>query len=97
MALTIRLRLEVAADVESAMGWYAERSPGLEASFYAEFLRVVRQAAELPGMYPEVHSSVHRALLKGFPYAVFFAAEPPELLVLGCLHERRSPDRWPRE
>ncbi len=37
---------------------------------------------------------VRRALLKRFPYAVFFRIAEDGLQVLGCFHTSRDPRRW---
>jgi toxin ParE1/3/4 len=47
-------------------------------------------------MHPEVRPGVRRALLRRFPYGVFFAAGDVAITVLAVLHHRRSPRRWPR-
>lgn len=78
------------------MDWYAERVPGLDEAFYEAFLGIVRRASTMPMMYPEVDSPVRRALLPGFPFVVFYAVDDDTVIFLACLHERRSPDRWPQ-
>jgi len=94
--LSIRLRPAVEDEVVAAMAWYIERVPGLETDFYRSFLATLRLLAEHPQMFAEVDPPVRRALLKGFPYAVFYVVETTSVVVLACVHERRSPERWPQ-
>jgi toxin ParE1/3/4 len=81
------------------MGWYSERVPGLERDLYAAFLEALNVVAESPLTYQRVRGEVRRIVLRRFPYLLFYfideEVEPPEVVVLTFLHERRSPDRWP--
>jgi len=48
----------------------------------------------MPERYPLVRGTVRRALLRRFPYAVFFVATADFVSVLACMHARRDPRRW---
>jgi hypothetical protein len=48
----------------------------------------------MPERYPVVRGEARRALLRRFPYAVFFVATPDLVSVLACMHARRDPRRW---
>ena len=78
-----------------AMAWYRERSPGLEADFYRTILDVLSTISQTPEMYATVRGDVRRVVFRRFPYALFYVVDGPEVIVLSCMHERRSPDRWP--
>jgi len=60
------------ADILDAFEWYEKRSQGLGLDFLrcldAEFHAIERS----PCIYPCVFEEYHRALLKRFPYAVFY-------------------------
>ena len=47
-----------------------------------------------PEAHPVVHRSIHRALLRRFPYCVFYVVERDRVVVHGCLHARRDPSIW---
>ncbi len=49
----------------------------------------------MPQAYREVHPRVRRALLRRFPYMVFFVTEPDRIVIIGVVHVRQSPDVWP--
>jgi plasmid stabilization system protein ParE len=88
------LRAEAEADVEAAYHWYEERNPGLG----AEFLRAVEASLSSierdPELYPKHYKRAHRALLRRFPYALFYVIAPDLVEVIGCIHTRRHPRRW---
>jgi toxin ParE1/3/4 len=46
-------------------------------------------------MYPAVHGDVRRALLRRFPYSVFFLVEDDLAIVLAVHHRRRDPASRP--
>lgn len=48
-----------------------------------------------PEMFSRVHGSVRRAIVFGFPYAVFYRVEPLRVVVLTVLHTARDPKLWP--
>ena len=81
------------ADIADAALWYELRSPGPR-----EFLRAVdvtlAEAARIPERYPVVHREVRRALLRRFPYGVYFVVAPGLVTVVACMHVRRDPRRW---
>ncbi len=52
---------------------------------------------ELPHRHPLVLSEIRRALVNGFPFALFYAVEGDEVVLLAFVHTSRDPRRWPRE
>lgn len=88
------VRDDAAADIEAAAEWYEERRAGLG----GEFLRAVRAALAAVERGPEqfgvAREPIRRALLRRFPYAVFYVVEPAQIVVIACLHARRDPHVW---
>jgi plasmid stabilization system protein ParE len=77
------------------MDWYSDRAPGLDQEFYDAYVGVLSNLAESPEMYQRVRGEVRRVIFRRFPHALFYIIEHFEVVVLACMHERRSPDRWP--
>ena len=94
MTRRLILRPEAESDVQGAYAWYEEREPGLG----AEFLRAVEASLSSierdPELYPKAYKRARRALLRRFPYALFYVVAPDLVEVVGCLHTRRHPRRW---
>jgi plasmid stabilization system protein ParE len=88
------VRAEAAADVRGAVRWYEAQAAGLG----REFLRAVRALfASLerePRLYPVAEGEIRRALLRRFPYALYFTLDDEAVIVLACLHVRRDPAAW---
>jgi plasmid stabilization system protein ParE len=82
------------AELLEARAWYDERRPGLGASFAASVERTVERIVETPLAYSRVHGETRRAVLRRFPYALYFRVLPEELVILAVMHGGRRPDRW---
>ena len=91
----LRFRPEVAADLRSAQEWYEARRRGLGHEFILALESLLERVDATPGEFPSVYGKVHRALLRRFPYAVFFIIEGDDRVVLGVLHQAVDPSRWP--
>jgi hypothetical protein len=50
--------------------------------------------SSFPESAPVVHGSFRRALLRRFPYCVFYSIEGEEAVVVGCFHAHRDPEVW---
>jgi toxin ParE1/3/4 len=92
--VTIRVLFRDVAsrDVHEAQAWYEAQQQGLGAQFRQSLSLVVTLIGEHPLACPEVYRGVRRALLPGFPYALFYVIASDRIRVLACLHQRRSPD-----
>jgi plasmid stabilization system protein ParE len=88
------VRGDAAADLDAASEWYEERRAGLG----GEFLRAARATlagiARAPEQFPVARSPIRRALVRRFPYAIYFFPEPGQTVVIGVLHVRRDPHVW---
>jgi plasmid stabilization system protein ParE len=92
--MRVRLTPEAEADVGQVLAWYAERAAELGVDFLACFESVIRQIEQFTQIAPVVHAPFRRALLRRFPYCVFYYLEPEWAVVVGCFHAHRSPEVW---
>lgn len=90
------LTLDAEADVAGAYQWYEEQSLGLG----LEFLRCLEAALlsiqRTPLIYPVVHETYRRALVRRFPYAIFFEIDEQHnrCVVYAVFHCSQDPDKW---
>jgi plasmid stabilization system protein ParE len=96
MALGLYINPEAEADLTAAALWYAEQDPerdlGLE--LLQEFTDVLDQVRDNPFLFVVYDGSVRRALLRRFPYAVYYETETDRIVVLAFMHMKREPDVW---
>ncbi len=86
----------VELDVEVAFEWYESERPGLGVEFLDELRATYNRIADGPFKYQELRAGIRRALLKRFPYAVYFAIEAESIVVVAVLHVSRDPAQWQR-
>lgn len=84
------------AEVIEAQAWYESEAPGLGRRFRGAVDIVVGRMSTNPRQFPIVFKNIRRALLRRFPYSLFFIVEERSLLVLACFHASRNPSQWKR-
>lgn len=93
---SFRVRPLAEQDIAEAFVWYEEQATGLGLEFMravdASFAAIQRS----PMIYPVVYRDLRRALLRRFPYKVFFAQREDRIDVLAVVHGRRHPRVWRR-
>ena len=62
----------------------------------AELRAAYDRVADGPLQYQHLRSGIRRALVRRFPYAVYFAVEDAVVVVLAVLHASRDPAEWQR-
>ena len=93
-----RLKAEpsVDADVEAAFDWYEGEQEGLGREFVDELQGVYLRIVDGPLKYAELRSGIRRALIRRFPYAIYFSIDETVVVVLAVLHAARDPAEWQR-
>jgi len=90
----ILVRPAAAADIAEAFEWYESRRVGLGVEFVRSMDAALESLRRAPSANPIVHRDVRRALLRRFPYGVFYRVIRDEILVVACFHGSRDPRRW---
>ncbi len=90
----LSLRDEAEDDLRDAAQWYEGERVGLGREFTQTARALLATVAREPERYPLVRAEVRRALMRRFPYAVYFIVEPESVVVLACVHVRRDPQVW---
>jgi len=89
------VRPQAAADIEDAHRWYEVQRVGLGGEFVAALQETVGRVLDRPDAFPIVHRGVRRALIRPrFPYGLFFRVYDDTIVIVACMHARRSPQRW---
>lgn len=92
--MQVVVRPAAAADIDEAFLWYEAQRPGLGHEFLAAAQTLIDAVAQHPPRYPVVRRNTRRALLRRFPYAVFFRTYDEIVVIVACIHGRRDPRRW---
>ena len=78
------------------MAWYEGQRLGLGERFVAALDRLIDRVSENPQQFPVIETEVRRALVRRFPYAVYFIVSADHIAVIAVLHVRRYPQEWQR-
>jgi len=81
---------QAALDIEEAASWYETQLTGLGAEFVLEVDFTIEKIQNNPKLYLQSYRSARRALIRRFPYAIYFAVNHIEIHILAVLHQVRS-------
>ncbi len=93
-SLSVRPRAE--RQTQNAVQWYEKESQGLGTAFLKVVEQALQSVVENPLRFPVVYRDVRRALLKRFPYGLFFRVGADRITVISVIHLSRDPIHWQR-
>jgi plasmid stabilization system protein ParE len=87
-------RPAAAADIEEAYLWYEARERGLGDQFLKAVGTLTESIRVNPESFPVAYRQTRRALLRRFPYGLYYRIVDDQVVVVACMHGRRHPRRW---
>jgi plasmid stabilization system protein ParE len=94
MAKSLIILSEAEQDITEAYDWYQERELGLG----EEFLRCIDASIQTiernPEIYVFVHKNYRRALVRRFPYAIFYEYVEEKITVYAVFHCSQNSKKW---
>jgi plasmid stabilization system protein ParE len=87
-------RPQAESELLDARNWYEEQHPGLGRTFAQAVEDALTGIVQTPLAYPSVRGETRRALVRRFPYAVYYRVLPDQIVVLALMHGRRHPSWW---
>ena len=94
MAAELIVAPEAELDVIEACAWYDRQRPGLGEEFLTSVDACLRSIRLQPAIYAVVHETYRRALVRRFPYAIFFESSENKITVYAVFHTARVPREW---
>jgi plasmid stabilization system protein ParE len=82
------------AEAREAQDRYESEAAGLGARFRAELDYAAQRLAANPLQFPAAFGDIRRALLRRFPYMLFFRIIDSAVFVIACFHSSRDPRIW---
>ena len=84
------------AEFEAAAEWYESHSEGLGGKFTLAIDTVVNRIHESPSGFPiwDGDRRFRRAIVRRFPYILFYRETPDTIEVLAVAHAARDPGYW---
>jgi plasmid stabilization system protein ParE len=88
------VRPQAATELLKARQWFDTQRPGLGNEFALEVDLTLSEVLARPGSFPQVHGATRRAIVRRFPYGVFFRIAGDVVVILGIVHGHRDPRIW---
>jgi plasmid stabilization system protein ParE len=90
----IVFRDEARAEFDHAFDTYEAARPGVGVRFAGEVGWMLERIRDSPELHPVVLADVRKAVVRRFPYAVFYRSHVDRIEVLAVYHARRDPSGW---
>jgi len=88
---SIRYKQAASAEVEAAISRYAQPEINQASAFVKDLERTEAHLRALPALYQKIEGEIRRAVLRRFPYPLFYVIEREEVIVLACMHQHQKP------
>jgi plasmid stabilization system protein ParE len=85
---------EAEQDFDDAYAWYEKQRVGLGEDFLTSVDACIEFICRFPKTGAVVFKEFRRALVRRFPYAVFYEFESETVTVYCVIHTARDPDLW---
>lgn len=94
MAARFIVAPEAQDDLVAIYDWYETQRIGLGEEFLDCLDACFERIRRTPELYAAVFATYRRALIRRFPYAVMYDAEPSAITIYGVFHTSRDSDTW---
>ena len=91
MSFRVVFRRMAKRDFADAISWYEGRREGLGQEFSLAVEQRLERIAASPHQFAPIRGKIRRAVLRRFPYSIFFLAEDRRIVVLAVFHAKRDP------
>jgi len=87
----VAIRKAAEEDLERIQDWYESRAHGLGTEFRDEIDIAILRIAKEPLSHLPMHQDIRRALVRRFPYKLWFRVRSSAVVVIACTHAVRGP------
>ena len=94
MSYSLSIRKEAEADIPEAFEYYESCRKNLGADFILCIEESITRIEKTPRQYKIIHKTVHRALVRKFPFGIYYVLDNEKNIIFGVLHARKNPKHW---
>jgi plasmid stabilization system protein ParE len=94
VSLPVVLRDEAQAEFDAGFDYYEGQRAGLGVEFIERVQEVFDRIAANPRMHGVAFADIRKAVVKRFPYCVYYRAEAGRIEVIAVFFTRRDPSIW---
>lgn len=92
MSYEVQIRRAAELDIAEAQLWYEAQRSGLGAEFHSQVSQVIERLAETPLIYQVLYRDTRRALVRRFPYLIWYRVLGELVTVVACTHAKQDPE-----
>lgn len=81
-------------ELEEAKDWYNLQQDNLGNEFVMEIDKTIIRIIENPFQFPKEKKQIHKAVVKNFPYYLFFYVDDFLINIFAVFHSSRNPMIW---
>ena len=89
-----RLLVQARQEIRDAAEYYERQAKGLGVDYVDEINAAVSDICKNPKRWPVINASVHRRLVRRFPYCLLYREDANDIVVLAVMHMSRHPLYW---
>ena|SRR5579859_1120204 len=94
MSRRLVIRPAAESELSEAYQWYETQRQGLGSEFLLSVEAALALIQRNPELHPLIHREIRRALIRRFPFGVFYIVEGGTVHVLAVFHGKRNPKQW---
>ena len=94
MSYELSVRQEAEADVLEAFNYYESCRENLGSDLMLCIEESFARISKNRFQYKPIHKNVHRALVRRFPYGIYYVIIEKDVSVIGVVHARKNPASW---
>jgi plasmid stabilization system protein ParE len=94
MNYALVFRSEVSQELDEIYSWYESQQLGLGDNFLEEIEETLERICQMPESYPAVYRDIRRAVVRRFPYTIYYRLVSSRLIVTAVFHGHRNPKAW---
>jgi len=94
MSVELIIAPEAQQDIDEAYRWYEDHRSGLGEEFLGCVDACIQAICRMPERHARVHEDYRRALLRRFPYALFYEYSEGKVTIYSTFHASRDPNKW---
>ena len=89
--MKLRYTGRAAEELDIAFSWYESQRRSLGFEFLDCVEAAIETILQMPGLYAEHHRHFRRALVRRFPFSIFYTIENDEIVVRAVFDNRQDP------
>ncbi len=93
--MNLRYTSQAQIDIDVAIGWYENQRTGLGLEFLDCVMTTIKLILENPAIYPRKHKKLRAALIRKFPFTIFYVASEAEVIIYAVFDNRQDPIKKP--